>query len=292
MSAVQQSVKGNLLAAFRHLLKPLVRLAIKNGVSVREFNQAVKSSYVDAAVKQIGTSGNRLSREAIALMLNVATNEIDELVSPAVGNPANDEQPSTPVAKLLAGWYTDPRTNGPYGVLLDLPFDATVDSVRANTVTFSQLANRYCPSISPRALLEEAMRTECVVSVGKNYYRAVKRSHVPEPLSGANISHFARVVHNICETCERNLRTESIGGKGLFERTIFSDTRITRGDLKLFDKYVRERGQLFADDIDNWLSRRSQPEADDVDAINTGIGLYHFIVNDEDEREFGFTQVS
>jgi hypothetical protein len=82
-----------------------------------------------------------------------------------------------------------------------------------------------------------------------------------------------------------------VGGKGLFERAIFTDNRITRIDLQAFDKYVRERGQRFADDIDIWLSSRSQPAPSDVDTIHTGIGIYHYVVNDEDEREFGQAQI-
>ena len=52
-----QSVKENLLAAFGYLLKPLVRLAVKNGVSFPEFCEALKQAYVDVAAKQMTTSG-------------------------------------------------------------------------------------------------------------------------------------------------------------------------------------------------------------------------------------------
>jgi hypothetical protein len=292
MSPVLHSVKGNLLAAFRHLLKPLVRLAIKNGVALREFSDVVKGAYVDAATKQIMISGDEASMEAIAVMLNVEQHEIrDVLASPELSS-AGYEQQTTPVAKILAAWHTDPRTSGPYGVLVDLPFDAATDPAHGNAFTFTDLAKRCCPGIAPKVLLEESIRTECVIGVGNGYYRAIKRSHVPHPLSAASINHFAQVVHNVCETCERNLRGESAGGKGLFERVIYSDTRITQLDLKAFDKYVRERGQLFADDIDNWLSSRSPPSPSDQDPVNTGIGLYHFVINDDDEREFTQTRTS
>jgi len=79
-------------------------------------------------------------------------------------------------------------------------------------------------------------------------------------------------------------------GKGLFERAIFTDNRISRLDLQAFDKYVRERGQVFADDIDIWLASREQPGPGDTDPVHTGIGIYHYVVNDEDEREFGQTE--
>jgi hypothetical protein len=287
MSTVPQPVKSNLLAAFRHLLKPLVRLAIKNGVSVREFSQAIKGTYVDVAKKQIATAGEKTTREAIAVMLNVDTNDIaDILAAPASANFQYEDDQSSPVSRVLAGWFTDSRSSGPYGVLVDVPFEASGESTKGSPITFTELALKYCPGTPAKELLDESIRTGCVVSVGSGFFRAVKRSYVPDPLSAVSISHFAHVVHNLCESFELNLRAESGGGKGLFERTIISDTRLTREDLQAFDKYVRNRGQLFADDIDNWLSSRAAPGPNDKDPVNTGIGLYHFVINEEDDREF------
>ncbi len=292
MSPVPQSVKSNLLSAFRHLLKPLVRLAIKNEVTLREFGEALKSAYVGVASKQIGMSGGDPTAEAIAVLLNVDIKEVKGvLASPSGKNFEYEEPQTTPVSKVLAAWHSDPRYSGPYGVLVDLPFAASGDSADRGGLTFSDLSRQYCPDISPKVLLDESIRTGCVVSVGSGFYRATKRSYIPDPLSALSIGHFAHVVHNVCETCERNLRTESVGGKGLFERSIFTDNRITRTDLQAFDKYVRERGQRFADDIDIWLSSRAQPGPSDVDTVHTGIGIYHYVVHDEDEREFGQAQI-
>jgi hypothetical protein len=288
MLTVPQSVKSNLLAAFRHLLKPLVRLAIKNEVTLREFEDVLKTAYVSSAGRQIGMSGGNPTAEAIAVLLNVDVKEVGEVLASPLGKNSEFEEPqTTPVSKVLAAWHNDSRYSGPYGVLVDLPFAAPGDSPDRGGLTFSDLSRECCPEVSPRILLDECIRTGCVVSVGSGFYRAAKRSHIPDPLSAMSIAHFAHVVHNVCETCERNLRTESIGGNGLFERAIFTDNRITRADLQAFDKYVRERGQQFADDIDIWLSSRPPSESSDAETVHTGIGIYHYVVNDEDEQEFG-----
>jgi hypothetical protein len=73
-----------------------------------------------------------------------------------------------------------------------------------------------------------------------------------------------------------------VGGKGLIERTIYTVHGITKDDLKEFDRFIRERGQIFADDIDNWLSDRDKEGC--RDGIKTGVGIYHYIVNEDDER--------
>jgi len=66
------------------------------------------------------------------------------------------------------------------------------------------------------------------------------------------------------------------------ERTVYTVHGITKQNLVDFDKYLRSRGQNFADDIDNWLSDRDKEGISD--SIKTGVGIYHYIVNEEDER--------
>ena len=277
-----QAVKDNLLAAFRYLLKPLVRLAVKNSVTYPEFGEALKQAYVDVAAKQIGASGNSPNEEGISLITSVQASEVrDILSSDSAARFGAKAQESNPLPKVLGGWHTDVRYTGPYGVLRDLEF-AMGKNTGESSATFTELASTYCPGISPQVLLDELIRTGCVQGVGNGFYRAIKRSYIPDPLSAASILLFARVVHNVCETLEVNLRAESAGGNGLIERTVYTVHGVRRQDLKEFDKFIRARGQIFADDIDNWLSDRD--EEGRKDGVQMGVGFYHYLVNEDDER--------
>ncbi len=276
-----QSVKENLLAAYRYLLKPLVRLAVKNAVAFPEFSDVLKQAFVDVAARQFQAAGKDPTVEGISLIANIDTTQVrDILRSNAGAGFALQAQESNPLPTALAAWHTDINYTGPYGVLRDLEF-ARSSTERAGA-SFSELVATYCPGVSPRALLDELIRTGCVRDVGNGFYRAVKRLYVPDPLSTESVLWFARVVHNVCETLEVNFRAESAGGNGLVERTVYTVHGITKKDLKEFDKFVRARGQIFADDIDNWLSDRDKEGCED--GIKTGVGIYHYIVNEEDER--------
>jgi Family of unknown function (DUF6502) len=282
MSTVPQSVKSHLLAAFRYLLRPLVRLAVKNAVAFPEFSEVLKQAYVDVAAKQIAASGKDPTEEGISLIANITTADVHHVLQFAgnanLGIAAQEENP---LPTILNAWHTNPKYTGPYGVVRDIPF-SRAEGGTTDIYTFTQLAADYCPGVSPQELLDELIRTGCVQDVGNGFYRAVKRSYVPDPLSARSILLFARVVHNLCEAAEVNLRAESVGGKGLIERTIYTVHGIPREDLPAFDKFIRERGQVFADDIDNWLSDLDKEGI--KDGVRTGVGFYHYIVNEDDER--------
>jgi len=80
-----QSVKENLLAAFRYLLKPLVRLAVKNAVAFPEFSEVLKQAYVDVARKQFEASGKEPTVEGISLIANIETREVRDILGSNTG---------------------------------------------------------------------------------------------------------------------------------------------------------------------------------------------------------------
>jgi Family of unknown function (DUF6502) len=275
-----QSVKQNLLAAFRYLLKPLVRLAVKNGVSFPEFSEALKEAYVDVASKQVRTSGKDPTEEGISLIASIEIDDVRSILRAGDGAMyGRVAQKVPPLSVILSAWHSDPRYTGPYGVLRDLEFSPGIGADRSDS--FSDLARAYCPEIAPQTILDELLRIGAVQAVGNGVFRAVKRSYVPDPLSLPSLLNLARVVHNVCETLEVNLREASVGGKGLIERTIYTVHGIPKEEHPAFDKFIRARGQAFADDVDNWITARDEEGIND--GMHVGVGFYHYIVNEDDE---------
>ncbi len=245
----------------------------------------LQDAFVSVAVLELRSSARDVAADAISVMTGVSPADVREVLqTPDTVILGEAEQRINAAARVLVGWHTDRDYIGPYGLVRDLMFAPTDSQSKKDVSGFAELANRYCPNVSPKVLLHELIRTGCVQNLGNGFYRALTRSYVPEQLSAESIRRFAQVVHNVIETLEVNLR-RSVRGTGRIERTVFADYGLPRSDLPAFDRYVRERGQLFADDIDNWLSDRSQQGH--PDAVQTGIGFYHYLVNDEDEGDFG-----
>ncbi len=282
---VVQSVKHNLLAAFRYLLRPLVRIAIRNGIAFPEFSQMLEDAYVHVAARQLVNSGREPTPDAISVMTEVGVAEVRDLLeSPDDAKLGEAEQKINAASRLLVGWHTDRDYIGPYGLVRDLLFAEATTHGKKVGVGFAELAKRYCAGYPPRVLLDELVRTGCVQDLGNGYFRALNRSYFPEQLSAESIRRFAHVVHNVTETLEFNLRSSADAGRRV-ERTVFADYGLKKTDLEPFQNYLRERGQIFLDDIDNWLSTRSVEGIED--AVQTGVGFYHYIVNEEDEQAFG-----
>lgn len=292
MPGVTHSVKSSLLVAFRYLLKPLVRMALKNGVLFPEFSMALKQAYVDVASRQNKVAGIAVTGEGMLVMTGIPAVEADNLLGTNAA-PSLDVDAELPLARILNAWHTDTRFTGPYGVLRDLEFGPTASPSpgKQSNHSFSDLARSNCPEISPKALLDELLRLGCVKDVGNGFYRAISRSYVPDPLSDDSIRLVAQIVHNLCETLEVNLRPESRDGKGLVQRIVWGAMGISADALQRFGAHVRERGQVFADEIDGWITANEEKK-ENQGRFKTGIGYYHYVINDDDESEFAKGQLN
>jgi hypothetical protein len=276
------SVKENLIAALRYILVPLCRIAVRNGITSGDLTKAINDALVRASAAELKSAGiEDASDEEVAQISGltieqIRTSKTTEVSGTGVKNFSFSAQ------EVLAGWNADRDYAGPYGLLLDIPLRA--GSPGLGIRSFETLVAKYAgPNVSARVVLEELLKTGNVVEVGDGVLRCSARSYRPLRLSPENIQRFATVVHNLIGTLAVNLQTE-VHGTGLYEQIVWADFGVNADDLQKFNTFFRARAQSFADEIDTRLSEYSNK--DRQGPIRTGIGLYHYVENDEDREAY------
>lgn len=275
------NVKQALLAAYRHLLTPLVRILLRNGISYLEFAEIARQVFVDVAGRDFTLPKRKISLSRIAIMTGLSRKEVARLAREGVqtARVTRDSELSR-VGRVLQGWYTDSDFTGPYGVPLDLKFDDV-----PRRTSFSELVRRYSGDMPARAMLDELLRVGAArIEQDSGLIRVLTRSYIPEKLAAESIRYFAEATHGFIDTLDVNLR--KIGpGKGRFERRVLADDGLRESDLAEFDGFIRDRGQQFLVEVDDWISMRPKPQAGDT-RVDTAVGIYHYITNKRDEKIF------
>jgi hypothetical protein len=183
------------------------------------------------------------------------------------------------VGRVLQGWYTDSEFTGPYGVPLDLKFDDT-----PRKPSFSELVRRYSGDMPARAMLDEMLRVGAArLEKESGLIRVLNRVYIPEKLAAESVRHFGMTARNFLDTLDVNLRKPG-PGKGRFERRVVSDEGMKVSDLAEFDLFVRNRGQQFLIEVDDWISARPAASEDDG-KIYAGIGVYLYVRNESEDQE-------
>lgn len=273
---MSDSVKAGLLAAYSKLLRPLIRILLRHGITYAELSEVIKTVYVSIAANEFRVPGKKMSKARIAIVTGLTRKEVQRISELDAKENLAPKTNLSRIGRVLSGWHTDPDFTGPYGMPLEIRYDSDVPA----DVTFSKLVQRYSGDMTPRAMLDELLRVGAVVETDQSWFKVLRREYVPQTLDPDFLERVGRGVHNFVHTIEFNMQKTG-PGKGRFERTVRPDSGLRLQDLPLFDQYVRQKGQAFLEDIDNWMTKLDQPKTGD-EIIQTGVGIYHFVVEDDE----------
>ena len=279
---MSDSVKQTLLAAYRVLMGPLVRILLRQGISYAEFSEVAKAVYVEVALKDFKVTGRKATRTRIAVMTGLTRKEVKRVIDEAIKERYELKTSFNRLTRVLVGWHTDPDFTGPYGMPLELQYETATPG----DLTLSELVKRHSGDMSPRSILDELIRVTAVKQTDAGWYRVLRRDYIPEAQGVHNFERTGGVIRNYINTIDFNM-TKSAPGKGRFERMAVADDGIRKQDMPQFDQYVRDRCQALLEEIDNWLTKLPKPDLKKGDeVVRTGVGVHHYVTDDLDDRSF------
>jgi len=261
------------------LLRPLVRILLKHGVTYGEVSEVVKTSFVTIAAQEFRVPGKKMSKARIAIVTGLTRKEVHRLSKIDQKEVFTQKTNLNRITRVLSGWHTDPDYVGPYG----LPLEIRYDSEQPNDVTFVRLVQQYSGDMTPRAMLDELMRVGALRETDHNWFKVLKREYVPEALAPDFLERLGRGVHDYVHTLEENMQKYD-DKLGRFERFVSPEKGLRQQDLPKFDAYLRIRCQALLEELDNWLSQMPQPgEGKNDIAIRTGVGIFHYVADSDSE---------
>lgn len=271
-------VREGLLSAYRKLMEPLVRILIRNGVSYNEFNEALKTIFVEIAERDFGLPDRKPSQSRIAILTGLTRKEVAKQKQILEAGGFQLHGNLNRVTRVLVGWHTDSDFTGPYGMPIELPFESS------SGPSFCGLVRRYSGDMAPRAMLDELLRVGAVEQLATGSFKVLMRAYIPEKLHPDAVERLGQVVRNFVNTLEFNME-KTAPGSGRFERVVFADRGLGKELMPAFDRLLRIKGQQLLVELDNWLSSQEVTEtarAKGIERVKTGVGIYHYIEEDDD----------
>ena len=189
--SVGYAVNLRLLAAFRFLLVPLVRILLRNGISFNEISEVVKGVYARVASTDFAVPGRPMTYSRLSITTGIARRDFDRVLGEEDRLRRALESNAGRIANVLQGWHNDPEFMGPYGFPRDLAFTREV----GGGPSFEDLVARYASDIQPQLMLEELMRVAAAkIAEESGMIHVLKRTFIPEQMAPEFIEVFARGV--------------------------------------------------------------------------------------------------
>lgn len=281
MSA-RYGVNLRLLAAFRHLMVPLVRILVRNGIQFRDFVEVLRGVYARVAVDEYSQPGRSMSLARLSVVSGMTRKDLTRVFGGEDRLRGAFESNANAIARLLQGWHNDPKFLGPYGFPRDLFFDRD----QSGALTFGDLVGRYASGLAPAVVLNELVRVHAAIQVPESgMIRVLKRTFIPEGMAPELIEVFARGVRRYVETIDHNIRVQEPDRKR-FERWVFPDFGIRQEDWDPFRQMVHDRLQKVIEDLDTRFAALDRPQPDGTKVLTVGVGMYLYKDEAEDEKLF------
>ncbi len=271
-----QEVKEHLRGALALMFKPLVRLLIAQGVTHAEFAETVKEVYVEIALKHFEAEG-KVNRSRVAILTGLTRKEVKNVIDRTIESGSPEKRSSRP-ERVLTGWYSDPKYQGPYGIPLELAYESSDHNERS----FVELVKQYSGDMAPRQMLNQLIEAGSVVEVDGRY-KAVRRIFKLSTLSPPLIKRLGEVGYRVFSTAAKNI-DKQVEGSGYFDRMVFADDGCTDEQVEAFDTHIKKRGQEYLEEIDVWFSSRKKENKSGEKLKDTGLYMVHYV---EDPEDFG-----
>jgi hypothetical protein len=266
-------MRPEILAAYRHLLIPLVRVLLRSGVTWAEFAELSKEAFVDVARSDYGIQGRPTNNSRVAILTGLSRHEVTRVRDVLTGEVPASEPPATRVAQVLTGWHLDAEFRDESGQPKVLPASGPIGSVEA-------LLTRYVGDLPHGAFLKQLQHLGLVEKVGRRDYRVLARSYTRGAADPDILRHLGVALHDHATTLAHNVdaeRSEPARFEGMA-----TTTRLAPRYARTFAEFAARRAQAFLEEVDAWLARHELKDPSDPSGIRMGLGM--FLIKDSRRR--------
>lgn len=263
------NLKQALFGAILKLLRPLVRILLRNGVPFRGFSELAKWVYVDVAKKEFGIEGRKQSDSRVSIITGLTRKDVRRLGETAELDNAEMLDRYNRAARVISGWVRDPEFVDRRGNPLDLAIDA-------GEVRFGLLVKKYSGDIPARAVLDELLNVGAVRVLEDGRVRLESRAYIPSGGEADKLAIMGTDVADLISTIDHNI--EGKGEDPFFQRKVSYDN-VPAEAVEEFRKMSAGYAQEYLELLDRWLSkhdRDTNSKAKGTGRKRLGLGIYYF----------------
>jgi hypothetical protein len=264
-----------LAAAVLRLLRPLVRILLRNGVTYGAFADLTKRVYVEVADREFALPGRKQSVSRVSVITGLSRKEVSRVQQEQAPDDSAVSHQYNRAARVISGWNEDAAFCDGSGTPLVLPFDGS-------TPNFGELVKRYSGDMPARAVLDELLRVGAVEQNRDGGLRLLARAYVPLGDEAGKLNILGTDVSHLIHTIDHNLQGAGDGPR--FQRKVAYDNLPSEA-LPQLRELSAEKSQALLEELNRWLRRHDRdtnPGSGGTGRKRAGIGIYYF---EEDVRE-------
>lgn len=256
-----------LLATFRKLIKPMVRLFLSKGITYTLLLEEIKRTYVEVADEEFKLDGKKQTDSRITLLTGVHRRDVHRIRSEEITQPVSKANFS---AQIIAQWIANPRYLDGNGRPKALP---KTRKHGANEETFESLVATVSKDIRSRPVLDEWLRTDIVSLNDEGHVKLNTEAFIPNHNLEEQLFFLGMNVHDHLAAAVNN----TLQDKKMFERCVYYD-QLTLAHIEALHAWINEHGMAFLKTINQQAMACERPldDANSPPVYRMNSGLYFY----------------
>jgi hypothetical protein len=264
---VPEQIESHLIRAARRILRPLVRIMLRNGITATAFQELARKVFVDVAFEEFGIEGKPQTLARVSVITGLNRKEVGRLHK--LENLADDDRVWwNRAGTVLVAWMSDKAFQSKAGFPLDLPFAGT-------SPNFSDLVKKYSGDMYPRSVADELLRLGAIEEVD-GCYRMTRRGYVPDADETAMIDILGMDAAEFIETIDHNIQAPA---KDKLMQVKVLANNLPGEHLDAFNEYSKRVSMSALDEVVHWLNEHDAGKDQTGNDARYAVGVGMFQIN-------------
>ena len=158
---MKETLQTALSISATKILRPLIRIMIRNGVSCGNFEEMVRKAYVDEAFALGHEQSNKTTVSSVSAQTGLSRKEVKRLKELENLNSGQNDQKYNRAIRVISGWTNNEifvdNTGQPKALRLD-----------NEEASFANLVKMYSGDITPKAMFDDITITQTRKKINEN----------------------------------------------------------------------------------------------------------------------------
>lgn len=254
------------------ILRPLVRVMIRNGMSCGSFEELVRKAYVDEAFSIGKQNKTKTTISSVSAQTGLSRKEVKRLKEQEETHSIEVEQKYNRAVRVISGWINEAKYTDESG-------NAKILLIDGETSSFADLVKEFSGDIPTKAMLNLLITANCVKVTG-NTVQLIKHAYVPGKDSTEIIRILGVDTNELINTIDHNLIAAESNKH--YQRKV-STAILNKNAIEEFKIISQNQSQALLEELDAWLTQ-NEVEADDDNACYVSLGIYYYEQQDSGEK--------
>lgn len=255
--------------AVMRLLKPLVRILLRNGVSYGQFAELAKRTYVDVATDEFTIPGKPQTTSRVSTITGLTRKDVQRLKKESTEQDIKASAKYSRAARVISAWISEAPYRDKRGEPKRLAMEGAAPS-------FTALVKEASGDITARTIFDELVHIGAVRQCEDGMLELLVRAYIPMGDDVEKVAILGTDVSDLINTIDHNLTSSS--DNTYFQRKVCYDN-LPQEVMDELRATIVEKAQAVLESMNDDMAkcdRDCHPGQKGNGRVRAGIGIFYF----------------